>query len=193
MNRLLIVSALSLLPLSLLAAPPAAAPAAKGTVKAVIKTSMGSVELELNSEKAPVTVANFIRYAKDGAYDKTVFHRVIKDFMIQGGGMDDKMKERPTRSPIRNESANGLQNLRGTIACARTSAPDSATSQFYINHKDNNSLDGAADHPGYTVFGKVVKGMDVLDKIASVPTQNNGMFQNVPVTPVYIESVSITE
>jgi peptidyl-prolyl cis-trans isomerase A (cyclophilin A) len=154
---------------------------------------MGTVELELDKEKAPTTVANFARYAKDGHYDKTVFHRVIKDFMIQGGGMDAQMKERPTRSPIKNESANGLQNLRGTIACARTSNPDSATSQFYINHKDNNSLDGSADRPGYTVFGKVVKGMDVVDKIAGVPTQNAGMFQNVPVTPVVIESVTVQE
>jgi len=189
MNRLLIASALFLLPASLLAAPPAAAPAAaKGMVKATIKTSMGVIELELDKAKAPITVENFTRYAKDGHYNKTIFHRVIKGFMVQGGGLDDKMKEKSVRAPIKNESANGLSNARGTIACARTSAPDSATAQFYINHKDNNFLDGSADKAGYAVFGKVTQGMDVVDKIAGVPTQSD-----VPVTPVYIESITITE
>lgn len=193
LQRALLVS-LVFSPLLALAAPPAQ-PAAKtgGNPKAVVKTSMGVVEIELDRAKAPKTVDNFIRYARDGQYDRTIFHRVIKDFMVQGGGLDDKMKEKATRSPVKNESDNGLSNQRGTVAMARTSNPDSATCQFFINHKDNSYLDGHPEKPGYTVFGRVVKGMEVVDKIAAVATSTNGPHANVPVNPIYIESVSIQE
>jgi cyclophilin family peptidyl-prolyl cis-trans isomerase len=193
--------ALSLLMLPTLAwaAPPPAQPAAAqpakaaSNPKAVVKTSLGTFEIELDRTKAPKSVENFMRYARDGHYEKTIFHRVIKDFMVQGGGMDDKMKEKTTRSPVKNESDNGLSNQRGTVAMARTSNPDSATSQFYVNHRDNSYLDGRADKPGYTVFGRVVKGMEVVDKIAAVPTSTVGPHAAVPVNPVYIESVTVQE
>ena len=155
-------------------------------------TSLGKITLELNAEKAPKSVANFMQYAKDGFYNGTVFHRVIPGFMIQGGGFDAKMSQKSTRSPIENEAKNGLKNQRGTIAMARTSNPHSATAQFFINHVDNNNLDYPSfDGWGYAVFGKVTAGMDVVDKIAQVPTGNSGMHQNVPQTPVVIESVKI--
>ncbi|MBI5497346.1 MAG: peptidylprolyl isomerase [Deltaproteobacteria bacterium] len=182
---------LALLPVALALQLAAAPDTQKPTVKAVIKTSMGVIELELDRKKAPLSVDNFVKYAKDGQYTKTIFHRVISNFMIQGGGLDDKMKDRPVRAPVPNESLNGLQNLRGTIAMARTSNPDSATCQFYINLKDNNFLDGQVGKPGYTVFGKVVKGMDVVDKIAASRTGNAGGMPDVPVAPVYIESVTV--
>ena len=161
--------------------------------KVRLDTSLGEIVLQLDAAKAPKTVANFVAYAKAGHYDGTVFHRVIPDFMIQGGGFDVEMKEKPTRAPIPLESKNGLPNLRGSVAMARTSVPDSATAQFFINIKDNAFLDSAnaRDGHGYAVFGKVVSGMDVVDKIWAVPTGNRGPYQNVPVTPVVIRKVSV--
>ena len=152
----------------------AAAPAFAQKVR--LDTSMGAIVLELDADKAPKTVANFVEYVKAGHYNGTVFHRVIDGFMIQGGGMDASMNERPTRAPIPLESRNGLVNARGTVAMARTMDPNSATAQFFINLKDNSFLDQAnsRDGNGYAVFGKVVSGMDVVDKIKSVPTGNKG-------------------
>lgn len=157
-----------------------------------LQTSMGNITLELNAEKAPKSVANFMQYAKDGFYNGTVFHRIIPGFMIQGGGFEESMKQKPTRGEIQNEGKNGLKNARGTIAMARRGDPDSATAQFFINHKDNAGLDyPAPDGYGYAVFGKVTQGLDIVDKIAQVPTGNAGMHQNVPKTPVVIKSVKI--
>ena len=157
-----------------------------------LQTSLGNITLELNAEKAPKTVANFMQYARDGFYNGTVFHRVIPGFMIQGGGFEDGMKQKPTRSEIQNEGRNGLKNVRGSIAMARKGDPDSATAQFFINHKDNAGLDyPAPDGHGYAVFGKVTQGLEVVDKIAQVPTGNAGFHQNVPKTPVVIKSVKI--
>ena len=165
-------------------------------VAATIETSLGNIELELDAAKAPVTVSNFVAYAKSGHYDGTVFHRVIDGFMIQGGGFTADMVQKPTLPPIRNEATNGLANARGTIAMARTQVVDSATSQFFINLKDNGFLNHRAPVPplfGYAVFGKVVKGMDVVDKIAKVETGNRGFFQNVPKEPVTIKKVTLKE
>jgi peptidyl-prolyl cis-trans isomerase A (cyclophilin A) len=161
--------------------------------KVKLATSMGDIVLQLEPEKAPKTVANFIAYAKAGHYNGTVFHRVIDGFMIQGGGMTADMKEKPTRPPIVLESRNGLSNKRGTVAMARTGVPDSATSQFFINVADNARLDAAnsMDGNGYAVFGEVVEGMDVVDRIRAVPTRNAGMHQNVPVQPVTIKSATV--
>lgn len=152
----------------------------------LLKTTAGNIELELDGEKAPVSTANFLKYVNSGFYKGTTFHRVIPNFMIQGGGFDKNMNEKPTNPPIKNEADNGLKNLRGTIAMARTQVVDSATSQFFINHVDNAMLDHGARDFGYAVFGKVVKGLDVVDKIASVPTTNKGMYQNVPKQDVVI-------
>jgi peptidyl-prolyl cis-trans isomerase A (cyclophilin A) len=162
---------------------------AAGQPVVVLSTSMGEIEIELCPEKAPISVSNFLAYVDAKSYDGTVFHRVIKNFMIQGGGMDEEMQSRPTRPPIKNEAANGLKNERGTVAMARTSAIDSATSQFFINLKDNEFLDNGARDFGYAVFGKVTAGMKVVDQIAAVPTGNLGPMQNVPTTPVVIKSV----
>ena len=162
--------------------------------KATIETSMGSITLELDDAKAPVPVANFLDYAKAGHYDGTIFHRVIDGFMIQGGGFTKAMDQKPTKAPIKNEAANGLLNKRGTIAMARTMVVDSATSQFFINLVDNDFLNFRAPTPqffGYTVFGKVTDGMDVVDKIAKVKTGNSGMHQNVPEEPVVIKKVHV--
>ena len=157
-----------------------------------MQTSMGTIIIELDSEKAPTTVKNFLQYAKDGFYNNTIFHRVIEGFMIQGGGFTKDMGEKPTASQILNEAKNGLKNERGTIAMARRAEPHSATAQFFINHKDNPPLNYPAhDGWGYAVFGKVTQGMDVVDKIAKVPTGNRSMFQNVPLEPVVIQSVKI--
>ncbi|MCI0499270.1 MAG: peptidylprolyl isomerase [Planctomycetales bacterium] len=159
-----------------------------------MKTSRGSIEIELFMDKAPLTAANFLRYVKSGFYNGTTFHRVIKGFMIQGGGMTADLRPKPTDAPIKNESYNQLRNERGAIAMARTSAPDSATSQFFINHAANRSLDfDGPMAPGYAVFGKVVNGMDVVDAIAAMPTKNAGPHANVPVETVTIESVTIVE
>ena len=157
-----------------------------------MQTSMGSIVIELNSEKAPITVKNFLQYAKDGFYNGTIFHRTIEGFMIQGGGFTKDMNEKPTAGEIKNEASNGLKNERGSIAMARRQDPNSASSQFFINHKDNTSqLDYPLNNGGYAVFGKVTQGMDVVDKIAKVPTGNKGMHQNVPIEPVIIQSVKI--
>jgi peptidyl-prolyl cis-trans isomerase B (cyclophilin B) len=157
-----------------------------------LHTSHGVITLELDAERAPKTVANFLAYAKAGHYDGTIFHRVIPGFMIQGGGFDAGMKQKPTREPIRNEADNGLHNEEGTIAMARTSDPHSATSQFFINLKDNDFLDHAAETPqgwGYCVFGTVTGGMDVVKAIARVKTGRSGPHADVPVEPVVIERV----
>ena len=165
-------------------------------MKATIETSMGTITLALADDKAPATVANFVEYAKAGHYDGTIFHRVIDGFMIQGGGFTRDMNQKPTRSPIRNEAMNGLRNLRGTIAMARTQVVDSATSQFFINLVDNDFLDFSSPTPqgfGYAVFGEVTDGMSVVDSIAKVKTGNVGYYQNVPDEPVVIRKISIIE
>ena len=161
--------------------------------KVRLDTSLGEIVIELDAAKAPKTVANFLEYVKSGHYDGTIFHRVIPDFMIQGGGFDADLKQKATRAPIALESKNGLSNVRGSVAMARTNVPDSATAQFFINIKDNAFLDSAntPDRTGYAVFGKVVSGMDVVDKIWAVPTGNKGPYQNVPVTPVLIRKASV--
>lgn len=159
----------------------------------LLETSSGDILLELYPDKAPKTVENFLKYVDEGFYDGTIFHRVIPNFMIQGGGMDAKMKEKPTHEPIPNEADNGLKNERGAIAMARTADPHSATAQFFINHKDNDFLDHkekSQDGWGYAVFGKVVDGMDVVDKIAKVKTRTAGIHGDVPVDMVLIEKAS---
>ena len=163
-------------------------------MKAILETTMGTITLALNEEKAPETVRNFAQYAKDGHYDGTIFHRVIDGFMIQGGGFTKDMNQKETREPIRNEAMNGLKNRRGTIAMARTSVVDSATSQFFVNLVDNDFLDFQNPTPqgfGYAVFGEVTDGMDVVDRIAKVKTGSVGPYQNVPEEPVVIRKVSV--
>jgi peptidyl-prolyl cis-trans isomerase B (cyclophilin B) len=167
-----------------------------GNPVVVMKTSMGEIKIELDKAKAPVTVDNFVGYVNDKFYDGTIFHRVIPAFMIQGGGFDKDMNQKKTKAPIKNEAGNGLKNLNGTIAMARTSDPNSATAQFFINTKDNAFLDHRNETPqgyGYAVFGKVVSGMDVLKKIEQVQTTTKVPHENVPVTPVIIESVRVVE
>jgi peptidyl-prolyl cis-trans isomerase A (cyclophilin A) len=161
--------------------------------KVRLATSLGDIVVQLDKEKAPKSVDNFVQYVKSGHYDGTIFHRVIDGFMIQGGGFDPAMTQRPTRGPIPLESRNGLTNLRGTLAMARTNVPDSATAQFFINLKDNAFLDSAnsRDGNGYAVFGHVIEGMDVVDKIKAVPTTLKGGHQNVPVDPVLIKKASL--
>jgi peptidyl-prolyl cis-trans isomerase B (cyclophilin B) len=162
----------------------------------LIKTAKGEIRLELDEAAAPLSVANFLGYVRSGHYDGTIFHRVIPGFMIQGGGMDAQMKEKATVAPIKNEAANGLKNVRGTVAMARTSVVDSATSQFFINLVDNDFLDHSAPTPrgfGYAVFGRIIGGMDVVDAIARVPTGSRGMHADVPVEPVIIERVTVVE
>ena len=154
----------------------------------LLNTSMGEIEIELEAEKAPISVKNFLEYVDSGFYDDTVCHRVIPGFMVQGGGFNDGLGQKPTRDPIKNEADNGLHNVRGTLAMARTQNVNSATSQFFINHRDNSFLDHGGRDFGYAVFGKVVRGMDVVDQIAQVPTGNRSMMQNVPLTPVKIIS-----
>src|SRR6516225_5172858 len=161
----------------------------------VMVTSMGTIKMELYPDKAPVTVKNFLSYVDDKFYDGTIFHRVMgkenydDDFMIQGGGFEPGMKLKATKSPIKNESSNGLSNTRGTIAMARTPDADSATAQFYINVKDNKGLDKAVEGTGYCVFGKVIEGMDGVDKIKAVKTGRKGGHENVPVDDIIIKSV----
>jgi peptidyl-prolyl cis-trans isomerase B (cyclophilin B) len=171
---------------------------AKGAnmVKVTMETSKGVITLELDSEKAPVSVENFVEYAKAGHYDGTIFHRVIPGFMIQGGGFDTDMKQKDTNPPIKIEADNGLKNTKGTVAMARTSDPNSATSQFFINIADNAFLDHTAPTQqgwGYAVFGQVTGGMDVVDSIEKVKTGNNHGHQNVPLTEVIIRKVTIEE
>jgi cyclophilin family peptidyl-prolyl cis-trans isomerase len=161
--------------------------------KVALNTSMGRIVIELDFDNAPVTAKNFADYVSDGFFDGTIFHRVIGGFMIQGGGMDPDMKEKKTKSPIKLESDTGLKNLRGTVAMARTMMPDSATSQFFINHKDNNFLDYAPGNPGYAVFGKVVEGMAVVDQIAAVDTGRRGMHDDVPLESIMIESAEFVD
>jgi cyclophilin family peptidyl-prolyl cis-trans isomerase len=171
--------------------PEAAAKPAPVGPYLVMETSLGRIRIGLYKDKAPVSVDNFIQYARGGHYDGTIFHRVIPGFMAQGGGFEPDLTERPTRPPIKNESRNGLRNLRGTLAMARTSEPHSASSQFFINVKDNPFLDFgvARDGWGYAVFGEVVEGMDVVDKMVAVPTGTKGQYQNVPLTPVLIQKM----
>jgi len=157
-----------------------------------LETSLGDIVVELDEKAAPVTTANFLRYVEEGFYDGTIFHRVINDFMIQAGGYTVDMRAKQTHGAIVNEAANGLKNGRGTIAMARTSNPDSARSQFFINHRDNHFLNyQGPDKPGYTVFGKVVEGMNVVDKIAAVKTARRGGMLNVPVEPVVISTAKV--
>lgn len=160
-----------------------------------MQTSMGTIVIELDAEKAPKTVDNFMQYTKSGFYDGSIFHRIIDGFMIQGGGFSKDMAEKPTAGQISNEARNGLKNQRGTIAMARRGEPHSATAQFFINHKDNAMLDHAGEQSGrswgYAVFGKVIQGMDIVDKIAKVPTGTRGLSENVPLAPVVIQSVKI--
>jgi peptidyl-prolyl cis-trans isomerase A (cyclophilin A) len=179
--------AVAALTLTLLAAPLALAQKVK------LATSMGDIVVELDAAKAPKTVDNFVKYVKAGHYDGTVFHRVIPNFMIQGGGMTADMKEKSTRAPIPLEAANGLRNERGTIAMARTMDPNSATAQFFINVGDNNFLnaDQARDGNGYAVFGKVVSGIEVVDKIRVVPTGSKGAHGDVPLSPVIIKQATV--
>ena len=164
-------------------------PEAKGKPVVVIKTSKGEIRLELESEKAPVTVKNFLAYVDAGFYDGTIFHRVIDGFMIQGGGFTQDMTQKPTNAPIKNEADNGLKNARGTIAMARTSVVDSATAQFFINLVDNAMLNHGARDFGYAVFGRVTQGLDVVDAIAKVRTGQKGPYGDVPLEPVVIESI----
>lgn len=158
-----------------------------------MQTSLGTITLELYADKAPETVKNFLHYVEDGFYEGTVFHRVIRNFMIQGGGFDENLQRKPTREPIRNEAANGLRNNRGTIAMARTSNPHSATSQFYINTVNNDSLNFRDASPmgiGYCVFGRVTDGMDVVDALQTQETGTQQGMQNVPLSPIIIQSVT---
>jgi peptidyl-prolyl cis-trans isomerase A (cyclophilin A) len=158
--------------------------------RVVIDTSLGKITIELNAEKAPITVKNFLQYVDDKHYDGTIFHRVMADFMIQGGGFDQDMKNKETREPIKNEADNGLSNVRGSIAMARTGDPDSATAQFFINTVDNKRLDKSDENAGYTVFGKVTAGMDVVDKIRRVDVvDQGGAFQNLPSPVIVIRSL----
>ena len=154
----------------------------------IIETSMGNITIELDAEKAPISVENFLSYVDDGFFDGTIFHRVIPGFMIQGGGMDEKMNQKATKASIKNEADNGLGNERGTLAMARTQEVDSATSQFFINLTNNDFLNHGSRDFGYAVFGKVTDGMDVIDAIAGVATGNSGFHQNVPLEPVTIIS-----
>ncbi|HET9470872.1 MAG TPA: peptidylprolyl isomerase, partial [Usitatibacter sp.] len=158
-------------------------------MKVKITTSMGPITIELDRAKAPVSVENFVKYVESGHYNGTIFHRVIDGFMIQGGGFDKDMRQKATNAPIKNEADNGLKNDKYTVAMARTQVPDSATAQFFINVKDNEFLNAgkARDGNGYAVFGKVISGMDVVDKIVAVPTGNKGEHQNVPATPIVIK------
>ena len=170
--------------------PAQPAAAAAGPV-VVLETTLGAITIELKQDKAPITVDNFVKYVNEKHYDGTIFHRVIPDFRIQGGGMDASMTEKATRPPIRNEAKNGLRNLRGTIAMARTNAPDSAKAQFFINVKNNAALDYGIGGAGYAVFGEVTSGMDVVDRIVAVRRGNKSGHENVPIEPVFIKTARI--
>jgi cyclophilin family peptidyl-prolyl cis-trans isomerase len=178
-------------------APPLQAPEpapAPGHPVAVISTSLGEITIELFTDRAPVSVENFLQYANEGFFDGTIFHRVKPGFMIQGGGLTPSLTEKPTRGPIQNEATNGLRNTRGTVAMARRLPLRSATSQFYINVADNRTLDHTGFSPsefGYAVFGRVLSGMEVADRIAAVPTGTAGGMEDVPVEPVIITSVRV--
>ena len=185
---------LSALALSLVSAPAGAEDPGSTAPRVELLTNHGALVLELDPAKAPATTANFLRYVRDGHYDGLIFHRVIPGFMAQAGGYDADFKERDTREPVENESRNGLSNERGTIAMARTNNPHSATAQFFINLVDNPRLDGGPGSWGYTVFGRLVEGLDVLDKIAAIPTGRGGPFPtDVPQAPVVINSARVVE
>jgi peptidyl-prolyl cis-trans isomerase B (cyclophilin B) len=163
-------------------------------MKAILNTNMGAIEIELNEEKAPISVKNFVDYVESGHYNGTVFHRIINDFMIQGGGFDINMKQKPTRDEIKNEANNGLTNDKYTVAMARTMVPHSASSQFFINVKDNDFLNFKSEDThgwGYAVFGKIVGGQDIIEKIKQVKTGSNGMHDDVPLEAVVIETATI--
>ena len=180
----------SLVPLASTAAPAPVNPRVR------VETSKGAFVIELAEDKAPATVANFLQYVRSGFYDGTVFHRVIPGFMVQGGGLTAELQRKPARPPIVNEAANGVSNLRGTVAMARTADVNSATSQFFVNLVDNTYLDHRDGSPrgfGYCVFGRVVEGMDVVDAIAAVPTGTVRGMQNVPLEPVVIQSVTVVK
>jgi peptidyl-prolyl cis-trans isomerase A (cyclophilin A) len=185
--------------LCLMQAPsPAASSAPQATPKpapdgpvVVLETTMGTIKIGLYQQKAPLSTANFLQYVKAKHYDGTIFHRVMPRFMIQGGGMTADLTEKPTRPPIRNEARNGLRNARGSVAMARTDAADSATSQFFINVVDNHALDFGIRGAGYAVFGEVIEGMDVVDKIRAVPTTSKMQYENVPVTAVVIKTARL--
>ncbi len=181
----------------LLGACLAGAASAQEAPRVKFSTTAGEIVVEVYPDKAPKTAENFLQYVREGHYNGTVFHRVIDNFMIQGGGMDRAMAEKRTRAPVPHEGraafAKGLRNQVGTLAMARTNDPDSATAQFFINVKDNAFLDPSVNNPGYTVFGRVVSGMDVVNRIKGVPTGNLGPHQNVPMTPVVIESAAIVK
>jgi len=164
-------------------------------MKAVLHTNYGAITLKLDADKAPKTAANFAQYVKDGFYDGTIFHRVIPNFMVQGGGFTPEMEQKPTREPIQNEADNGLTNATGTVAMARTSDPHSASAQFFINVADNTFLDKARsqDGWGYAVFGEVIDGMDVVNKIKAVPTGSAGFHRDVPTESVVIEKAELLE
>lgn len=180
---------LSLMVTSCFAAPvePLVKPQEKVMTNLVrMETSKGDIVIKLDPQRAPQTVKNFLNYVDEGFYDNLVFHRVIPGFMVQGGGMNERMNQKPTKSPVYNESSNGLANKRGTIAMARTQAPNSATSQFFINLSENDFLNYRSGHPGYTVFGEVVEGMDAVDSIAKVQTGRQSGHSDVPNKPVFI-------
>jgi len=201
LTRRIALLAIATLPAVALAQTPAPATApkpepqgctAKGNAQMKVKltTSMGPIVIELDKAKAPVSTENFVKYVESGHYNGTIFHRVIPNFMVQGGGFTKDMQQKPTQAPIKNEGTNGLKNDNYTVAMARTGVRDSATSQFFINVKDNDFLNYTGENPqgwGYAVFGKVVEGKEVVDKIKSVATSNSGMHQNVPTAPVVIE------
>ena len=164
--------------------------------KVKLQTTLGDIVIQLNAEKAPISTKNFLTYAKEGFYDGTIFHRVIPDFMAQGGGFTTDFKQKTPHAPITNEANNGLKNKRGTVAMARTPDPDSATSQFFINYKDTAFLDYTSSTPngwGYAVFGEVIEGMDVVDKMAKTPTGSRGGHQDVPKTDIMIEKAEVIE
>ncbi|GAB7219438.1 peptidylprolyl isomerase [Vibrio comitans] len=159
--------------------------------KVVFETTQGNFTIQLDEEKAPVTSANFLRYVEDGSYAGTIFHRVIPGFMAQGGGFDEEMNQIQTYGPIKNEASNGLKNKVASVAMARTNNPDSATRQFFINYSDNAFLNYSSSNPGYAVFGQVVEGYDVVQKMASVPTKSSGFMKDVPSTPIVVTKVTI--
>ncbi len=164
--------------------------------KVKLTTNLGAITIALNTEKAPVSSANFLTYVNEGFYNGTVFHRIIKDFMAQGGGFDTKFNQKSVHAPIKNEADNGLKNTRGTLAMARTNDPNSATAQFFINYKDNGFLNHTSPTPsgwGYAVFGEVVEGMDVVDSMATKPTGNRGGHQDVPKTDIVIEKAEVVK
>jgi peptidyl-prolyl cis-trans isomerase B (cyclophilin B) len=192
MSVLSLLAVLGLLSARAEEAAPAATPPEENPM-VILKTTKGDIQVELYPDKAPDTVANFLKYVDDGFYNGTIFHRVIGNFMIQGGGFTKDMQQKPTRAPVKNEAANGLKNTRGTLAMARTGDPHSATAQFFINVVDNGFLNHTSPDPrgyGYCVFGKVVSGLDVVDAIRGVATGNRGMFQDVPVESVEIISAT---